>query len=82
LDLNKERLRMYQDKDTVEVGFVFNDDGDKKHRGYIKNEKPLEVQLEERFIPIQIHGMWKHISTRRINEIWESKKHEPQGRLI
>ena len=33
---------MYQDKDTVEVGFVFNDDGDKKHRGYIKNEKPLE----------------------------------------
>ncbi|PAW37876.1 hypothetical protein CKQ70_30520 [Bacillus toyonensis] len=67
---------MYQDKDTIEVGFVFDDEPNKKHRGFIKDNKPLEVQLEERFMPIQIHGMWKHISTRRINEIWESKKHQ------
>ncbi|PEL24305.1 hypothetical protein [Bacillus toyonensis] len=65
---------MYQDKDTVEVGFVFMDDAPKIHRGYIKNGKPLDIQLEERFIPIQIHGMWKHVSTRRINEIWETNK--------
>lgn len=64
---------MYAEKDTVEVGFVFTDDAPKIHRGYIKNDKPLDMQLEERFMPIQIHGMWKHISTRRINEIWEAK---------
>ncbi|MGG5741437.1 hypothetical protein CN445_29590 [Bacillus cereus] len=64
---------MYQDENTIEVGFVFNDDAPKIHRGYIKNDKSLEMQLEEPFIPIQIHGVWKHISTRRINEIWEAK---------
>jgi len=73
---------MYQDKGTVEVGFVFTEEPNKKHRGFIKDNKPLEMQLEERFMPIQIHGMWKHISTRRINEIWESKSHQMQGHLI
>lgn len=67
---------MYQDKNTIEVGFVFTEEPSKKHVGYIKDNKPLEMQLEERFMPIKIHGMWKHISTRRINEIWESKKHQ------
>ncbi|WP_242303341.1 hypothetical protein [Bacillus cereus group sp. BfR-BA-01495] len=64
---------MYVDKNIVEVGVVFNDDAPKIHRGYIKSDIPLEVQLEERFIQIQVYGMWKHISTRRINEIWEAK---------
>lgn len=65
---------MYQDKDTVEVGFIFTEDAPKIHRGYVKDDKPLDIQLEERFIPIKIHGMWKHVSTRRINEIWETNK--------
>ncbi|BCC56170.1 hypothetical protein BCJMU07_p104 (plasmid) [Bacillus cereus] len=64
---------MYADKNIVEVGLVFNDDAPKIHRGYIKSDRPLEVQLEERFISIQIYGLWKHISTRRIIEIWEAK---------
>ncbi|OQR53567.1 hypothetical protein [Bacillus sp. CDB3] len=64
---------MYAEKNTVEVGIVFNDDDPKIHRGYIQLDRPLEVQLKEQFISIQIYGIWKHISTRRINEIWKAK---------
>ncbi|MFA2595265.1 hypothetical protein ABR772_25755 [Bacillus cereus] len=63
---------MHSEQGTIEVGLKFND-SPKIEIGYIKSNKPLDIQLEERFIPIKLHGMWKHISTRRINEIWEAK---------
>lgn len=62
------------ENNVVDVRLIFTEDAPKVYSGKINAERPLEVQLEERFITIQIYGIWKHIATQRISEIWVAKK--------
>ncbi|PEP91514.1 hypothetical protein [Bacillus toyonensis] len=59
--------------DTLEVRVVFKAEMKKVYNGKIKNIIPLDVQLRDSFIAIQIYGIWKHISTETINSIWVAK---------
>ncbi|WP_144519443.1 hypothetical protein [Bacillus thuringiensis] len=58
---------------TLEIRVVFKADMKKIYSGKIKNIIPLDVQLKDSFISIQIYGIWKHISTETISSIWAAK---------
>ncbi|MBG0969273.1 hypothetical protein [Bacillus sp. SRB3LM] len=59
--------------DTLEVRIVFKTEIKKIYNGKIKSIIPLDVQLKESFISIQIYGIWKHISTETISAMWMVK---------
>ncbi|MCQ6288985.1 MULTISPECIES: hypothetical protein [Bacillus cereus group] len=58
---------------TLEVRVVFKAEMKKIYNGKIKNIIPLDVQLKDSFISIQIYGIWKHISTETISAMWMAK---------
>ncbi|MEC2553973.1 hypothetical protein P9W85_21725 [Bacillus tropicus] len=58
---------------TLEVRVVFKAEMKKVYDGKIKNIIPLDVQLKDSFISIQIYGIWKHISTETISSMWMAK---------
>ncbi|CDN39424.1 hypothetical protein [Bacillus thuringiensis] len=58
---------------TLEVRVVFKAEMKKVYAGKIKNIIPLDVQLKDSFISIQIYGIWKHISTETISSMWMAK---------
>ncbi|PGB02614.1 hypothetical protein [Bacillus toyonensis] len=58
---------------TLEVRVVFKAEIKKIYSGKIKNIIPLDVQLKDSFISIQIYGIWKHISTETISSMWVAK---------
>ena len=58
---------------TLEVRVVFKAEMKKIYHGKIKNIIPLDVQLKDSFISIQIYGIWKHISTETISAVWTAK---------
>ncbi|EEM44497.1 hypothetical protein bthur0005_57610 [Bacillus thuringiensis serovar pakistani str. T13001] len=52
---------------------MFKAEMKKIYNGKIKNIIPLDIQLKDSFISIQIYGIWKHISTETISAMWMAK---------